>query len=82
MFIVRGSEFSITSIEFVGTVFLATLLAFAVLPYIQQTFNIESISRSVEDIPHQILNSIHENLFHHGDDDEVVHNDVSSTVEM
>merc|ERR1712012_630263 len=81
---IRGSGgFSITSIEFVGTVFLATLLAFAVLPYVQQTFNIESISRSVEDIPHHILSSLHDNLFHHhhGDKDEGFH-DGSSTVEI
>ena len=58
MIIFRQSGFSITSVEFVGTVFLASLLAFLVLPYFQN-----SNARDISEV--RILGSIDENKFDH-----------------
>ena len=43
MMIFRQSGFSITSVEFVGTVFLASLLAFLVLPYFQNSCLVQTV---------------------------------------
>ena len=60
-FVFRQSGFSITSIEFVGTVFLASLFAFLVLPYFQQNSN--TMARAYPKILPFILEAVSENKF-------------------
>merc|ERR1712117_64414 len=55
---------NISSPEFVGTVFLAALLAFLVIPVIQQNFNNEAVARNIrDDVVHFIVDSITSNKF-------------------
>ena len=48
----------ITSIEFIGTVFLASLAAFIFIPHIQAYYNSNGISRTIEGIAPFIVESI------------------------
>ena len=55
---------NISSPEFVGTVFLAALLAFLVIPVIQQNFNNEAVARNIrDDVVPFIVDSITSNKF-------------------
>ena len=58
----RQSGFSISSPEFVATVFFASLLAFLVLPYLQQS-QATTVARSGDTEADSILHSIHNNVF-------------------
>ena len=57
----RQSGFSISSPEFVATVFFASLLAFLVLPYLQQS-QATTVSRSGDTKADNIVHSVHEYL--------------------
>ena len=41
--------------EFIGTVFLASLAAFLIIPHIQANYNFNQISRTLDDIAPFIL---------------------------
>merc|ERR1712062_675351 len=58
---IRQSGFSITSIKFVGTVFLASLFAFLVLPYFQQNSN--TMARTAPETLPFILKAVSKNKF-------------------
>merc|ERR1712038_793420 len=55
---VRDTRYDITSIEFIGTVFLASLAAFLLIPHIQAYYGSDSISRTIGGIAPFILESI------------------------
>jgi len=64
----QGGGFSITSVEFVGTVFLASLLAFIVLPSIQSYYGgVDAFSlatrRSLPEAANFIMKSIFNNNY-------------------
>merc|ERR1739842_45003 len=54
----RQSFYNITSFEFIGTVFLASLAAFLIIPHIQANYNLDQISRTIDGIAPFILDSI------------------------
>merc|ERR1711997_422531 len=46
----RQSFYNITSFEFIGTVFLASLAAFLIIPHIRANYNYDQISRTIDGI--------------------------------
>merc|ERR1712184_233291 len=54
----RQSFYDITSFEFIGTVFLASLAAFLIIPHIRTNYNFEEISRTIDGVGLFILDSI------------------------
>ena len=54
----RQSFYNITSFEFIGTVFLASLAAFLIIPHIRTNYNFEEISRTIDGVGLFILDSI------------------------
>ena len=54
----RQSFYNITRFEFIGTVFLASLAAFLIIPHIRANYNFDQISRTIDGIGPFILDSI------------------------